>query len=113
LKLAKRVADRAVLSEGDAIADAIAGCFACGTRRSSTFHRGRSFTTWNGHFTLWGSCPAPRPTLSPTAGPVRRRSPRLLSPAAVADAVAEGALKLTPAEVQAGLTNWRKLLGAA
>jgi hypothetical protein len=31
----------------------------------------------------------------------------------VADAVPEGALKLTPAEVQAGLTNWRKLLGAA
>jgi hypothetical protein len=31
---------------------------------------------------------------------------------AIADAVAEEALKLTPGEVKAGLKNWRELLGA-
>jgi hypothetical protein len=114
LKLAKRVADRAVLSEGEDIADAIAGCFACGARRSSTFHRGPVIYDMEWAFTLWGFMPGAPADL------VAHRRPLFAGvhhdysrQRAVADAVSEGALNLTPAEVQAGLTNWRKLLGAA
>ena len=77
-----------MLGEGEHIADAIAGCFACGTRRSSTFHRGPVIYDMEWAFTLWGFMPgAPadlvayrrplfagvRPRLLPPAGGGRRR----------------------------------------
>lgn len=69
LKLAKRVAQRAVLSEGEDIADAIAGGFAAGTRRSSMFHRSPVIYDMEWAFTLWGFFPGPPKTSSPTVGP--------------------------------------------
>ncbi len=114
LKLAKRVAERAVLSDGEDVADAIAGCFACGTRRSSTFHRSPVIYDMEWAFTLWGflsDAPADlvayrRPLFAGAHHDYSRQR-------VVADSVPEAALRLAPADVRAGLANWRKLLGAA
>jgi hypothetical protein len=114
LKLAKRVAERAVLGEGEDVADAVAGCFACGTRRSSTFHRGPVIYDMEWAFTLWGFLPgAPADLVAyrrPLFAGVHHDYSRQR---AVADSVPEASLMLAPADVQAGLGNWRKLLGAA
>jgi hypothetical protein len=65
-------------------------------------------------FTLWGFLPgAPADLVAHRRALFAGVHHDYSRQRAVADAVAEGALKLTPAEVQAGLTNWRKLLGAA
>ena len=54
LKLANRVAERAVLGEGEHLADAVSGCFSCGTRKSSFFHRSPVIYDMEWAFTLWG-----------------------------------------------------------
>ncbi len=114
LKLAKRVAERAVLSEGDDVADAIAGCFATGTRRSSAFHRSPVIYDMEWAFTLWGFLPGAPADLVAYRRPIFAGAHHDYSrQRAVADAVAEEVLKLSPAEVQAQLTNWRKLFRAA
>jgi hypothetical protein len=111
--LAKRVAERAVLSEGEDVEDAIAGCFAAGTRRSSFFHRSPVIYDMEWAFALWGFFPEAPADLVAHRRPLfdgahhdyyRQR--------AIADAVSEEALKLAPSAVQVALKNWRKLLGA-
>jgi hypothetical protein len=113
LKLAKRVAGRAVLSEGEDVADAIAGCFAAGTRRSSTFHRSPVIYDMEWAFALWGFFPEAPAELVAYRRPIFAGAHHdYYRQRAISDAVAEEALKLTPGEVKAGLKNWRKLLGA-
>jgi hypothetical protein len=114
LKLAKRVAERAVLGEGEDIGDAIAGCFACGTRRSSNFHRSPVIYDMEWAFALWGLFPGAPAELVAYRRPLFAGAHHDYSrQRAVADAVASEALKLTPAEVKAGLSGWRKLLRAS
>ena len=113
LKLAKRVAQRGVLSEGEDVADAIAGCFAAGTRRSSIFHRSPVIYDMEWAFALWGFLPGAPVDLVAYRRPIFAGAHHdYYRQRAIADAVADEALKLTPAEVQAGLKDWRKLLAA-
>ncbi len=113
LKLAKRVAERAVLSEGEDMADAIAGCFACGTRRSSSLHRSPVIYDMDWAFALWGFFSGAPADLVSYRRPIFAGVHHdYQGQRAVADAVPAPALTLTPAEVQAGLSNWRRLLGA-
>jgi hypothetical protein len=114
LKLAKRVAERAVLAEGEHLADAVAGCFSSGSRRSSHFHRSPVIYDMDWAFTLWGFLAGAPDELVTYRRPIfagadhdygRQR--------AIADMVSEDALRLPLAEMQQGLTaNWRKWAGA-
>jgi hypothetical protein len=113
LKLAKRVAERAVLGEGEDLADAIAGCFAAGTRRSSSFHRSPVIYDMEWAFALWGFFPGAPAELVAYRRPIFTGAHHdYYRQRAVADAVPEEALKLSSAAVQADLKDWRKLLGA-
>ena len=114
LKLAKRVAQRAVLSEGEDIADAIAGGFAAGTRRSSMFHRSPVIYDMEWAFTLWGFFPGRPEDLVAYRRPIFAGAHHdYYRQRAIADAVADKALRMTPAQVEAGLKDWRQLLVAA
>jgi hypothetical protein len=114
LKLANRVAERAVLAEGEHRADAVAGCFACGTRRASLYHRAPVVHDMELAFTVWGFLPgAPeelvafrRPLFAGVAHDYNRQR-------ALVDMVSEDVLRMSPAQVKEGLaTTWRKWLGA-
>ena len=115
LKLAKRVAERAVLAEGEHLDDAVAGCFASGCRRAALFHRAPVIYDMEWAFAVWGYLPgAPeevvayrRPLFAGAAHDYFRQR-------AIADAVSEEAVRLPPRNVQAGLAvNWRKWLSVA
>ncbi len=54
LKLAKRFEDRIVVVDGEDRHDAVAGCFACGTRRSARFGRAPVIYDMEWAYTLWG-----------------------------------------------------------
>jgi hypothetical protein len=112
LKLAKRVAQRAVLAEGEVLDDAIAGCFAAGTRRAATFGRAPVIWDMEWAFRLWGFLPGAPLDL------VAYRKPRFAGAAhhyqdqrKIADAVPEATLRLTPAQVAEQLDDWKRLLG--
>jgi hypothetical protein len=114
LKLAHRVAERALLAEGEHRADAVAGCFACGTRRASLYHRAPVVHDMEWAFTLWGFLPgAPeelvafrRPLFAGVAHDYTRQR-------ALVDMVSEEVLPMSPGQVKDGLaTNWRRWLAA-
>jgi hypothetical protein len=114
LKLAQQVAKRAVLAEGEHIQDAVAGCFACGARRASVFHRAPVIYDMELAFALWGYLPgAPaelvayrRPIFAGVAHDYARQR-------AIAGKLSPDVLRLSPEQAKAGLAaNWREWLGA-
>jgi hypothetical protein len=115
LKLAQQVAERAVLAKGEHIQDAVAGCFACGARRASLFHRAPVVHDMELAFALWGFLPGAPPELVAYRRPLfagiahdyaRQRK--------LAGSVSPEALRLSPEQVKAGLaSSWREWLGAA
>ena len=111
MKLAHRVAERAVLAEGEDRADVIAGCFACGTRRSSHFHRAPVIYDMEWAFTLWGFMPgAPADLVSfrrPLFAGVGHDYAR---GRALVDRVAADVVALTAAQVADRLVTWAKWL---
>jgi len=114
LKLAHRVAERAVLAEGEHMADVVAGCFASGCRRSSHFHRGPVIHDFEWAFALWGYLPG-----APDELVVFRRdlfagaSHDYVSQRVIVDFIADEALPLAAGNVVSGLgANWRKWLRA-
>jgi len=111
LKLAKLVASRAVLGDGEQLDDAIVGCFACGSRRASVHHRGPVVHDMEWAFTLWGFMPGAPASL------VAFRAPLFAGAAhdydrqrAIADRVRQGAFRLAPSEVASALGDWQRLL---
>jgi hypothetical protein len=114
LKLAKRVAERAVLAEGEHLADAVAGCFSSGSRRSSHFHRSPVIYDMDWAFTLWGFLPGAPDELVSYRRPIFAGADHDYSrQRAIADMATEQALRLPLREVRDGLaTNWRKWTGA-
>lgn len=111
LKLAKQVGSRAVLTDGEHLDDVVAGCFACGARRASTFHRAPVVYDMEWAFTLWGFMPgAPEaligfrvPLFAGAAHDYNRQR-------VIADTVPQAALWLAPAQVAAQLGDWQSLL---
>jgi len=114
LKLAKRVAVSAVLAQGERLDDAVSGCFVCGARRASSYHRAPVVYDMQWAFCLWGFLPgAPddlveyrRPVFAGVSHDYDRQR-------ALSDMVSAEALRLSPAEVQAGLGGWRRWLSQA
>jgi hypothetical protein len=111
LKLAKRFADRLELAPGESAEDAIAGCFACGTRRSATVGRAPVIYDMEWAYTLWGYLGgAPAALVAARVPLFRGASHHYWDQREIVDAVAESTLRLTPAEVRSRLGSWRSLV---
>lgn len=113
LKLARALLDKIVVPAGESAEDAVAGCFAVGSKRSSLFGRAPVIYDFELAYTLWGFMPgAPRDL-------VEFRRP-LFSGAAhhydhqreIADRVPPETLRLAPTDVKAQLGSWRTLVHA-
>jgi hypothetical protein len=109
LKLAKRFADRLVLREGEDRHDVIAGCFACGIRRASVFGRAPVIHDMEWAYALWGFlAPAPEELAQMRVLLFRGAAHEYADQRRVVDAVAESALRLTPAQVKERVGgDWR------
>ena len=111
LFLAKRFYDKLELVEGEHRADVVAGCLGVATKRSSIFGRGPVVYDLEHAFTLWGY-------LGGASTEMIRRRKELFAEAAhhywkrraIADAVPEKTLRLTPGAVRTALVNWGDLV---
>jgi hypothetical protein len=113
LKLARRFEDRLQSAEGEAAEDAVAGCFAVGSRRAAAFGRAPVIYDMELAYTLWGFLGGAPADL------IAFRKPRFKGAAHdywiqrdIADRVMEPTLRLSPAEVRARLHDWRSLIVA-
>ena len=111
LKLARRFEPRLALEPGESADDAIAGCFACGTRRSAAFGRAPVIYDMEWAFTLWGYLgDAPDELVAMRVALLRGASHHYWDQRVIVDTVNEETLRLTPAEVRARLGQWRALV---
>ncbi len=114
LKLARRFVDRLELVEGESAEDAIAGCTAVAMRRCARFGRAPAVYDLAFAFTLWGFLGGAPADLVEARGPLfRSASHHYTAQRAIADAVAEETLRLTPEAVAERLDRWRELLNPA
>ena len=111
LKLARRFVDRLQLTEGISAEDAVAGCFAVGTKRATLFGRAPVIYDFELAFTVWGFLGGAPPDLIEARAPLFRAcSHQYWDQRDIADAVPEATLRLTPAQVRERLPSWRSLL---
>lgn len=111
LKLARRFADRLQVTEGVSAADAIAGCFTVGTKRSAIFGRAPVVYDFELAFTLWGFLGGAPADLVAARRPLFNAcSHQYWDQRDIADACPEATLRLTPFQVRERLADWRTLL---
>jgi len=111
LKLARRFEDRIELTEGISAEDAVAGCFAVGAKRSALLGRAPVIYDFELAFTLWGFLGGAPADLIEARRPLFIAcSHHYWDQRAIADAVPESTLRLTPKEVRDRLPSWRSLL---
>lgn len=111
LKLARRFADKVVLSEGETADDAVAGCFAVGGKRASSFGRAPVIYDMELAFTLWGFLPgAPADLLAFRKPFFQGAAHHYWEQREIVDRVHESTLRLTPAEVRDRLSDWKGLI---
>ncbi|MDQ1395836.1 MAG: hypothetical protein QOG64_1095 [Acidimicrobiaceae bacterium] len=111
MKLARRFADRLVLSEGESVDDAVAGCFSVGCKRSSLFGRGPVIYDYELTFTVWGFLGKPPADLVAFRKPLFQGADHHYEVQRdIADHTPESTLRLSPAEVAARMSEWRTLL---
>jgi hypothetical protein len=111
LKLARRFVDRLELVPGESAEDAVAGCTAVAMRRCARFGRAPAVYDLTFAFTLWGFLGGAPADLIEARGPLfRSASHHYTAQRAIADAVAEETLRLTPEAVAERLDRWRELL---
>lgn len=111
LKLARRFEDRLELEPGESAEDAIAGCTACAMRRAAFFGRAPAVYDLRFAFTLWGFLGgAPADLIEARGALFRSAGHHYDAQRAIADSVAEAALRLTPEAVAGRLDEWWQLL---
>ena len=111
LKLANLFRGRLQLTAGETADDAIAGCFAVGSRRAASFGRAPVIYDMELAFTVWGFLgDAPPELLEFRSGLFPGAAHDYDRQRQVADLVTTEALRLTPALVAARLSEWRSLL---
>lgn len=114
LKLAKRFEDRLELAPGESAHDAVAGCFACGSRRSADFGRAPVIHDMEWAYTLWGYLGgAPEDLVAARVKLFRGASHEYWDQRQVVDAVNEATLRMTPAQVRSQLSSWQSLVSVA
>jgi hypothetical protein len=109
LKLAKRFADKLVLTAGEHTADVVAGCFACGSKRAALFGRAPVIYDMQWAYGLWGYlAEAPSALVDLRVPLFRGASHDYSGQRAVVDTVSPGAFQLTPDAVKEMLAaSWR------
>lgn len=111
LKLARRLEHKLHLGEGESPEDAVAGCFACGTRRSSHFGRAPVIYDMEWAYTLWGFLGgAPDELTAFRKKMFRGAAEHYWDQRQIVDAVRLETLALTPAQVRERLGSWKELL---
>jgi hypothetical protein len=111
LKLARRFEDRLELAEGESAHDALAGCFAVGSRRAAVFGRAPVIYDMEFAFTCWGYLGESPADLVTFRVPLFRGAAHdYWIQRDIADRIHDEILRLTPAQVRARLTDWRSLL---
>ncbi len=111
LKLARRFVERLQLTAGESADDTVAGCTAVATRRSGLFGRAPAVYDLEHAFTLFGFLrEAPAGLVAAREPLFRSASHDYRAQRAIADAVHEETLRLTPAAVAERLVDWHELL---
>jgi hypothetical protein len=111
LGLAQRFEDRLVLADGERAEDAMAGCAALATKRSSIFGRAPVIFDLELAFTLWGFLAPPPEYLVEFRRPLFESvSHHYSDQRVIVDLVPEATLRLTPQQVRERLSEWRGLL---
>lgn len=111
MKLARRIVPKLQLDEGEHEEDAVAGCFACGTRRSAHFGRAPVIYDMEWAYTLWGYLgDAPDDLVAWRKRMFRGAGEHYWDQREIVDAVRLETLALTPAEVRERLGSWKELL---
>ena len=111
LKLARRLGPKLQLTEGEHAEDAIAGCFACGTRRSSFFGRAPVIYDMDWAYTLWGFMGgAPDDLVAWRKKMFRGAAEHYWDQREIVDAVRLETLALTPDQVRERIGSWKELL---
>lgn len=111
LKLAERFVDRLVLEDGESAHDAVAGCFACGAKRASVFHRAPVVYDMEWAYTLWGFLgDAPAGLVTARRRLFQGASHHYWDQRDIVDAISAPAFRLTPAQVRERLAGWQQLI---
>jgi hypothetical protein len=111
LLLAERFRDRLQLEKGESADDAIAGCFAVGAKRASTFGRAPVIYDMEFAFTLWGFLSgAPRDLIGFRRALFAQAAHHYEEQREIVDRVKEEAFRLTPAQVRERLPEWKQLI---
>jgi hypothetical protein len=111
LKLARRLEGRLDVPAGEHRQDAVAGCFACGARRSGHFGRAPIIHDMEWAYTLWGFLGgAPDDLVAWRAGLFRGAAEHYWEQRKIVDAVRPESLPLTPAQIRDRLSAWKELL---
>ena len=111
LKLARRLAGRLQLLQGESVDDAVAGCFAVGAKRAARTGRAPVIYDMEFAYTLWGYLtPAPEDLLGYRYALFKGAAHHYWEQRAIVDLVRDEAYALAPADVAAHLANWRSLL---
>lgn len=113
LRLAERFRDRLELQAGESADDAVAGCFAVGSKRAALFGRAPTIYDYELAYTLWGFLGgAPPELLAIRASLFPGCAHHYWDQRDIVDRVQEDALRKTPAEVKTMLPVWRSLVVA-
>ena len=111
LKLARRLVDRLVLTEGEHAEDVVAGGFACGSRRAAHFGRAPVIYDMEWAFGLWGYLgDAPDDLVSWRKPLFRGAAEHYWDQREIVDAVKVDALRLSPAQARENLSKWKDYL---
>ena len=111
LFLAKRFSDRLELVDGEHKADIVAGCLGVATKRASIFGRGPVIYDWEVAFSVWGFLGgAPTVVVQKRVELFAEAGHHYWKRRAIADAVPESTLRMTPQMVRAAMTSGQELL---
>jgi hypothetical protein len=111
LFLAKRFTDKLELVEGEHKADVVAGCLGVATKRASIFGRAPVIYDWEIAFTVWGYLGgASTSVVQKRVGLFAEAAHHYWKRRAIADAVPESTLRMTPQMVRAAMSSGQELL---
>jgi len=113
LKLARLLAAKLKLTEGEHAQDAIAGCFAVGAKRAATFGRAPVIFDMELAYSLFGFLgDAPSDLVAFRKTLFMGAAHEYWEQRQIVDRVKPSTLRLTPAQVREKLSDWRSLLEA-
>ncbi len=111
LKLARLLVPKVKVTDGELVADAVAGCFAVGAKRAAMFGRAPVIFDMELAYALWGFFDGAPADL------IAFRKPLFLGAAheyseqrQIVDRVKESTLRMTVDQVKAQLSSWQSLL---